>query len=308
MTDLTQQPALVAARRDPRLPRGVPRRRAATCRWSTGSPASTTTARCGASDRRTCSSTSSSTCSSRPSRATPRSRRSAEFAALLSGDRAAIAELGLPRIAMALSGLCAGISPEEFTDRVREFMGRATPPDARPAEPDRRLPADAGAARGPALPRLHDLRGHRWRHRVRPGGQRRPVRRTAGARGRDAARVRRRRPRRQPVAGAFDPAVRRGERGCGQGGQHPDPARAAAHPGRRQLRWRPADAGVGGRRATGRRSRCWSTTTTPTASSAIAARRRASSRPSRSPTSARRLGWTTISMADDWETVFPPLG
>ena len=49
----------------------------------------------------------------------------AEFAALLSGDRAAVDELGLERIAMALSGLCAGISPEEFTARVRDFMSRA---------------------------------------------------------------------------------------------------------------------------------------------------------------------------------------
>jgi hypothetical protein len=49
----------------------------------------------------------------------------AEFAALLSGDRAAIADLGLARVAMALAGLCAGPSPEEFTARVREFLGRA---------------------------------------------------------------------------------------------------------------------------------------------------------------------------------------
>jgi phosphoserine phosphatase len=49
----------------------------------------------------------------------------AEFAALLSGDGAAIADLGLARIAGALSGLCAGISPDEFTSRVRDFMGRA---------------------------------------------------------------------------------------------------------------------------------------------------------------------------------------
>ncbi len=49
----------------------------------------------------------------------------AEFAAVLSGDRAAIAELGLSRIAMALTGLCAGLSPEEFTARVHDFMGRA---------------------------------------------------------------------------------------------------------------------------------------------------------------------------------------
>ena len=48
-----------------------------------------------------------------------------EFAALLSGDGAAVDALGLPRVALALAGLCAGITPEDFTARVREFMGRA---------------------------------------------------------------------------------------------------------------------------------------------------------------------------------------
>ena len=51
-----------------------------------------------------------------------------EFAALLSGDRAAIGELGLPRIALALTGLFEGMSPHEFGDRVREFMATATHP------------------------------------------------------------------------------------------------------------------------------------------------------------------------------------
>ena len=51
---------------------------------------------------------------------------SAEFAALLSGDQAAIGELGLARIAMALTGLFQGFTPEEFTARVRDFMARAT--------------------------------------------------------------------------------------------------------------------------------------------------------------------------------------
>jgi len=51
--------------------------------------------------------------------------KQAAFAELLSGDRAAIADLGLARVAMALAGLCAGLSPEEFIARVREFLGRA---------------------------------------------------------------------------------------------------------------------------------------------------------------------------------------
>jgi hypothetical protein len=48
-----------------------------------------------------------------------------EFAALLSGDQAAIGELGLERIAFALTSLCVDISPDAFTALVQDFMGRA---------------------------------------------------------------------------------------------------------------------------------------------------------------------------------------
>src|SRR5271157_3037498 len=49
-----------------------------------------------------------------------------EFAALLSGDRAAIAAIGLERIAVALAGLFGGLTPQEFTAQVRVFMAGAT--------------------------------------------------------------------------------------------------------------------------------------------------------------------------------------
>jgi len=51
-----------------------------------------------------------------------------EFAALLSGDEAAMGELGLTRIAMALVGLFEGMTPEAFTERVRDFLDRAVNP------------------------------------------------------------------------------------------------------------------------------------------------------------------------------------
>ena len=51
-----------------------------------------------------------------------------EFAALLSGDKAAMGELGLTRIAMALVGLFEGMTPEAFTERVRDFLDRAVNP------------------------------------------------------------------------------------------------------------------------------------------------------------------------------------
>jgi len=51
-----------------------------------------------------------------------------EFAALLAGDKAAIGELGLTRVAAALLGLFDGVTPEEFADRARDFLARATHP------------------------------------------------------------------------------------------------------------------------------------------------------------------------------------
>src|SRR5882757_6363925 len=60
--------------------------------------------------------------------ADPSIRERAEFAALLSGDRAAVAGIGLERIALALAGLFDGLTPQEFTSAAREFMGRAVHP------------------------------------------------------------------------------------------------------------------------------------------------------------------------------------
>jgi phosphoglycolate phosphatase-like HAD superfamily hydrolase len=58
----------------------------------------------------------------------PELQEQPEFKALLTGDSAAVHELGLPRIAIALTGLFEGIPPEEFIDRVREFMSTAVHP------------------------------------------------------------------------------------------------------------------------------------------------------------------------------------
>jgi phosphoserine phosphatase len=51
-----------------------------------------------------------------------------ELAAVLTGDRAAMGELGLERIAFALLALFEGATPEEFTARARDFMSRAEHP------------------------------------------------------------------------------------------------------------------------------------------------------------------------------------
>lgn len=65
--------------------------------------------------------------------AEPDVARTPEFEALLHNDKARIGELGLERIAMALVNLFEGISPEEFTHQVRAFMTKSQHPTlARP--------------------------------------------------------------------------------------------------------------------------------------------------------------------------------
>ncbi|MEU4324222.1 HAD family hydrolase [Nonomuraea dietziae] len=49
-----------------------------------------------------------------------------EFAAVLSGDPAQAGELGLARVALALAGLFEGFTPEAFAAEVRAFMATAT--------------------------------------------------------------------------------------------------------------------------------------------------------------------------------------
>lgn len=58
----------------------------------------------------------------------PDLRNRPEYSALLDRDAAAMGDLGLPRIAVALTELFEGVSPEVFTERVREFMARARHP------------------------------------------------------------------------------------------------------------------------------------------------------------------------------------
>src|SRR6201987_6572250 len=58
----------------------------------------------------------------------PSTGERAEFAALLSGDQAAVAGIGLERIALALAGLFEGMTPQELTSAAREFLSRAAHP------------------------------------------------------------------------------------------------------------------------------------------------------------------------------------
>lgn len=55
----------------------------------------------------------------------PELRDRPEYAAVLSGDQAALADLGLPRVAFALAELFVGLTPAEFDQRVAHFFGQA---------------------------------------------------------------------------------------------------------------------------------------------------------------------------------------
>ena len=140
-------PAVVAAGagagRDPRLPR----RRAGDPAGATGSPASTTTAPCGARSPTTSSSTSSCDASRARVAADPALGAKPEFAALISGDTAAMRELGLPRIALALTGLFDGMTADRFGSLVRDFMAGAVHPTLHRPLRSCLYRADAGAPR-----------------------------------------------------------------------------------------------------------------------------------------------------------------
>lgn len=52
-----------------------------------------------------------------------------EYAAILRGDRSAIAQLGIDRVAISLVELFVGLTPEEFDQRAREFIMKAEHPE-----------------------------------------------------------------------------------------------------------------------------------------------------------------------------------
>jgi phosphoserine phosphatase len=86
----------------------------------------------------------------------------AEYAALLHRDEAAIAAIGLPRIAAALAELFAGVSPEEFTARSHRFIWSAPHPTLqRPF---------AHATYQPMLELLEELRSRRFTSFIVSGG------------------------------------------------------------------------------------------------------------------------------------------
>src|SRR6201998_2054384 len=180
----------------------------------------------------------------------PSTGERAEFAALLSGDRAAVAGIALNRIALALPGLFERMTPQEFSSAAREFMGRAAHPTLdRPTR---------SVIYQPMSELIAELRRHDFTVGIVTGGGTEFVRAISDDLygvpaelvvgtliGYDVSRDGER-PTGHP---AHQRPARRRERGQRQGRQHPDPAGPPADPGRRQLRGGPGDAGMGaGRR------------------------------------------------------------
>jgi phosphoglycolate phosphatase-like HAD superfamily hydrolase len=95
-------------------------------------------------------------------RAEPGLADTPEFAALLHGDRTAIGELGLERIGAALMSLFEGESPEVFDARVRAFMAGAAHPTL--GRPLRR------AIYQPMLELIEELRRRQFHVAVVTGG------------------------------------------------------------------------------------------------------------------------------------------
>jgi phosphoglycolate phosphatase-like HAD superfamily hydrolase len=236
----------------------------------------------------------------------PGIRQQPEYAAVLNGDAAAMAALGLPRIAMALADLFTGLEPEAFTARVHEFMGRAR---------HRTFGRPFGATvYQPMLELLDELRRHRFTIFLVSGGGTEFVR----AISHDLYAVAP-----EAVVGTLvDYEFSRGDDGrpvlrrtAGlQGPANEGPAKVAhiqAHLGRRpilgvgnsggdreMLEWACAGAGPGlallvDHDDDEREFRYASEAGTFVEAEPIT-------------TVAARLGWTVISMARDWSMVFPP--
>jgi phosphoserine phosphatase len=229
-----------------------------------------------------------------------------ELAAVLDADQAAISELGLERIAMALAGLFEGRTPEAFTDEVRAFFATAR-------HRTLGLPL-ASTVYQPMLELLDELRRHDFTVCIATGGGTEFVRAVSQAlygvppeavvgtlieyelgRGRDGEPVLVRTGAIHGVANEGAAKVTHIQRQLGR-----RPVFAAGNSGgdREMLEW--ALAGDGPSLALlvdhdddVREHRYVSSAETVTEPEPITA-------------VGERLGWTIVSMARDWATVFPP--
>ncbi len=239
--------------------------------------------------------------------ADPRLAETPEFAALLHHDMAALGELGLERVAGALTGLFEGTPPEEFSRRVRDFMARA-----RHSTLDRPLRTNLYQ---PMLELIDELRSRDVAVTIVSGGGTEflravsldlygvPPEAVVGtligyeySRGDDGApRLRRTR----EIAGVANEGAAKVSNIQAQLGRRPILTAGNSGGDREMLEWTAAGDG-------------------PTLALLVNhddAEREFSyvstaetfAEPEPITQVGERLGWTVISMADDWETIFPPL-
>ena len=238
----------------------------------------------------------------------PSAAKTPEFAALIGHDKAAIGALGLERIALALAGLFEGLPPEEFIRRARAFMA-----DARHPTLDRPL---TGCVYQPMLELIDELRRRGVTVTIVTGGGTEFVRAVSeelyGVPPESVVgtlieyELDRERPGR-----ARAPAYRPGRRGAAnegaakvnniqsQLGRRPILAAGNSGGDREMLEWAHASEGPSlailvNHDDADREFSYVSTAETFAESEAITE-------------VGARLGWTVVSMADDWETVFPPV-
>ena len=240
--------------------------------------------------------------------ADPEVAKTPEFAALLAQDQAAMGELGLERIAMALTSLFEGISPEEFTRRVRAFMATAGHPTlGRPLRSN---------VYQPMIELIDELRRRDVTVTIVSGGGTEFVRAISQelygvppeavvgtlidydyARGDDGAP---RLLRSGRVAGVANEGAAKVSNIQSQLGRRPLLAAGNSGGDREMLEWAAADNGPSlallvDHDDAAREFRYVSTAGTFTDPESIT-------------DVGARLGWTVVSMADDWETVFAPKG
>jgi len=231
-----------------------------------------------------------------------------EFAAVLSGDASAIGELGLERVALALTSLFEGMTPQDYTARARDFMARAT---------HRTLHRPSSrTVYQPMLELLDELRRREFTISVVTGGGTEFVRAVSDelygvppeavvgtlieyqlVRADDGQPVLQRTAR---VEGDANEGAAKVTNIQTQLGRRPIAAGGNSGGDREMLEWARTGDGPGlalliDHDDAEREFRYVSTAQTFTESEPIT-------------DVGARLGWTIVSMADDWNTVFPPVG
>jgi phosphoglycolate phosphatase-like HAD superfamily hydrolase len=228
-----------------------------------------------------------------------------EFAAVLAQDMAAIGEIGLTTIAGALAALCDGQTPAEFASEVDDFLGRYR-------HPTLDVPL-AGLVYQPMLELIDELRAHDFTVGIVTGGGTEFVRRVSPRLygippervvgtmiGYELARDESDRPVLHRTMSAMGP-VNEGPAKIAniqsQTGRAPIVAAGNSGGDKEMLEWAQSSAHGGlailiDHDDADREFAYKSTAATFQEAEPITA-------------VAERLGWTTVSMAEDWEQVFP---